>query len=96
MKGKGCQLSSANRAGSNTAEGKAKILQSLLVLLSSQTIHGAASFVLEGQSNICRQVSLAYVTILQRIKPTFLYSKNRSVMSCQVLKLKKKKGWHLS
>lgn len=87
-----CKQRTGKRAGSNAAEGKAKIPQPLLVLLSSQTLHGAASFVLEGQSNICRRVSLALVTILhQRIKPTLQYGKNRPVTSCQVLKLKKKK-----
>lgn len=96
-KGKGCQLSSANRKlerelGLIQLKGKSKSPSLFLVLLSSQTLQGAASFVLEGQSNICRWVSLALVTILhQRIKPTFQYGKNRSVMSCQVLKLKKKK-----
>lgn len=64
------------RAGANADEGKVKIPQPLLVLLKSQTLHGAASFVLEEQSNICRWVSLALVTILhQRIKPTFQYVK---------------------
>lgn len=102
-KGRGCQLSSANRelgTGSNAvtaAEGKAKIPQPLLVLLSSQTPHEAASSVLEKQSNICRWGSHVLVTILRyRMKPTFQYGKNRPVTSCQVLKLKRKKGWHLS
>lgn len=96
-KGKGCQLSSANRKlerelGLIQLKEKSKSPSLFSVLLSSQTLQGAASFVLEGQSNICRRVSLALVTILQqRIKPTFQYGKNRSVVSCQVLKLKKKK-----
>lgn len=70
MKGRRCQLSSANRelvTGSNavtTAEGKAKNPQPLLVLLSSQNPHGAASSVLEEQSNICRWGSHVLVTIL--------------------------------
>jgi len=38
---------------------------SLLVLLSSQTPHGAASSVLEEQSNICRQGSHVLATVLR-------------------------------